>query len=556
MKDSEILIRKNKILSAVRLLSLILFIVFTCSALSPPYSEAEEKDPPNILLVTADDYGVDVSSLYTDLGGENIPTPNIEALAAQGVLFTNAVVAPGCSPTRANILTGRYSLRTGVSWIIGRFSTPTDDPPTQVDTSDPFLLPKLLKTEGYATALIGKWHMTANLSDPSDTTVQDDPLEAGFDFWTGTQIGPGQRGYFNRPKIACDYTDPNHPECSVVGSQVYATTDEVDDAISWIHKQDSPWFLWLSFNAPHAPFQLPPRELVDPAIVDEVLAAAGGEYTPGQRPGEGLLENTRDNRRLVYRAMISAMDTELGRLMHDVDLANTRVIFLGDNCTPNEVVDADAFDPARAKHALYQGGVSVPMIVAGPGIKKRGRTSKALVDAVDIHATVLESAGVRDDALDDIVTDSMSIVPILKRRSKNFSIRKWSFVEHIYPLGFNPGVDPMGINRFFGGEFPRERRAIRNKRFKLIIQTALDLDGSVTGLEGSFICISGEQPSIENPVPCSFADRVTEFELYDLKEDPQELNNLLLKRQLTVKKRKNFDELSERIGSLRDRLIP
>src|SRR5262249_14983720 len=154
----------------------------------------------------------------------------------------------------------------------------------------------------------------------------------------------------------------------------YATTEQVDDAIARIQAMPEPWFLYLAFNAPHQPFHAPPPNL----------------HT------YHLFGNPDDTPDLHFHAAIQAMDTEIGRLLSTLSPAKrerTTIVFLGDNGTPNEAI-TPPFEPGKAKGTLYEGGVHVPLIVQGRGVRAPGRESDVLVNSVDLFPTVLALLGI------------------------------------------------------------------------------------------------------------------------------------------------------------------
>ena len=373
----------------------------------------EEERPPNILLLIADDLGIDAAGCYRV--GQNVAqTPNIQSLCERGVVFRNAWVNPVCSATRATLLTGRYAFRTGV----GR----TAPPGLQ---RDELTLPRALDLYGggtYAHASVGKWH----LLESRNSTNNDHPNEMGWGHFAGLLTGV-LPDYFDFTKVV---------DGQAVRVQQYATTDTVDDAISWLGVQERPWFLWVAFNAPHSPYHEPPPDLYHI---------------------EGLGEDERtiqDNPLPYYKAAIEAMDTEIGRLFAAIgpeEMERTHVIYLGDNGTPGRVIQAP-FEQGKGKGTIYSGGIHVPLVVAGPAVREPGRTQEALVNGVDLFGTILELAGVDVDGAvrSDITIDSVSLVPYLVD-STTVPRREWILSEL-----FNPRAnDPDG-------------KTIRDARFKLI----------------------------------------------------------------------------------------
>ncbi len=350
---------------------------------------------PNILVLVADDLGVDSVGVYAE--GRDIPlTPNIDALAVNGLLFRNAWSNPTCSPTRATLLTGRYGFRTGVGALVG----PTGFQPAL--PQEEWTVPELLDLgtgSAYAHAAIGKWHV-GNDSVGGDLS----PNLAGFSHFSGTMANFfAPYDYFNWPKVV---------DGSPSTSTTYATTDSVDSALQWISTVPEPWFCHVAFNAPHTPLHSPPAGL---HTVDLTVP------TP----------------RLQFKAMVEAMDTEIGRLTASLPagvLDNTMVFFVGDNGTIAQQ-SVDPFLPAHAKGTLYEGGINVPLIVSGPLVSSPGSEVAGLVQATDLASTFLEIAGADSSALPDgAASDSVSLVPYFADPSQA-SLRSHAYAEVFLPNG-------------------------------------------------------------------------------------------------------------------------
>jgi arylsulfatase A-like enzyme len=370
---------------------------------------------PNILLVIADDIGVDSHSLYNTNSKASLPpTPNINSLYTNGVLFRSAYAYPSCSATRAALLTGRYGFRTGWGLAIDVDST------TVLLGNEP-TLPKILSQNpqlGYRDASFGKWHLGFKPTDPN--------LLGGWSHFSGAP-SHSLESFFRWQKIVDGKTST---------STNYATTDNVNDAISWIQQQGTNnWFLWLAFNAPHAPFHKPPDGLHSYTS----LSTSQSEIDRNPRP--------------YFEAATEAMDTELGRLLSTVDRSNTVIIFVGDNGTPQEVVQPP-YTSARAKFTLYEGGTHVPLIISGPVVKNPHRETAHPVHVVDLYATILEFAGAEvPNALPaNVISDSHSLVPFLTSDESTFS-RDWLFTEQFPATNLYP--DQQG-------------RTIRDESLKLI----------------------------------------------------------------------------------------
>ncbi len=303
---------------------------------------------PNIIFILSDDQGKDSSAEYS-LTSDIPSTPILSALANSGVIFENAWVAPTCSPTRAALLTGKHASRTSVL-------QPGDDL-----SSTETVLHSYLKTNAdtseYASAIIGKWHLGGGVTGPNDF---------GVDYFAGIDSGS-----------ISDYFSWNlNINGTTTTSTNYATTELTDLAIDWVDTQTAPWFLWLSYNAPHTPYHLPPTDLHTRSLT-------------------GTTADISANSRDYYLAAIEAMDTEFGRLWNGLDVeeqANTIVIYLGDNGTPGGAVTTTAAQSGR-KGGLLQGGINTPLFVSGAGITRSGEREDALVSHTDIFATVAELAG-------------------------------------------------------------------------------------------------------------------------------------------------------------------
>jgi len=374
-------------------------------------TSAEGRD--NFLVLVADDLGVDGVGVYSrDLyghAGEGAApgaTPTIDGLAAEGVLFRNAYASPTCSPMRAATLTGRLGFRTGVGEVGG-----------ELDLAE-LTLPELLAAT-HRNAAIGKWHLGGNDADH--------PIDSGFAYYAG-RLGGGIGDYFSWSKVT---NSRGGTATTQNGYTVYGTTDAVDEALGQIAAFGAnPWLLWVAFNAPHTPFHVPPSDLITLAVDDDSSNAE------------------------KYDAAVEAMDAEIGRLLAGIPtdvLADTTVIFLGDNGTPRGAVEAP-FDPTRAKGTVYEGGVNVPLIVVSPRIDPadHGTESLAVVQSSDLFATIAEIAGVTSSA-----EDSVSLLPYLEDPALATTLRRpYAYAETFSPNGAGP--------------YTSEERAIRDDRYKVV----------------------------------------------------------------------------------------
>ena len=310
-------------------------------------------DAPNILLVIVDDVGLDPVPLYT-AGASKATMPNLEALALAGVTFANAWSSPVCSPTRATILTGLHGIQTGV--------LSPGDPISLNETSLQSFI-EANSPNNYASAVFGKWHLSNNSNGGADN-----PELMGISHFSGI-LGGGVGNYFSWL-----WTENGEQE----QIDEYVTTKITDFAVEWINQQSSPWFAWVAYNAPHTPFHLPPADM------HSQNGLTGADLNTNPLP--------------YYLAMLETVDHELGRFEEEIppeQWSNTFVIFVGDNGTPNQV-SQDPFDPVGAKGSLYQGGVNVPLVIAGPGIVEASSLKTELVGTVDLFATIAELTGIAE----------------------------------------------------------------------------------------------------------------------------------------------------------------
>ncbi|MCX7887533.1 MAG: sulfatase-like hydrolase/transferase [Verrucomicrobiae bacterium] len=317
---------------------------------------ATSADKPNILFILADDLG------YADVGFhgcKDIPTPNLDALAAAGVRFTQGYVSgPYCSPTRAGLMTGRYQTRFG-----HEFNPPGTQglPLTEITVAD------RLRAAGYVTGLIGKWHLG---SAPSLH-----PQRRGFDEFFGF-LG-GAHSYFDHSGILRG-AEP-------IPDMDYTTDAFAREAVAFIERHKTkPWFLFLSFNAVHTPMH---------ATEDRLAKFA----------------HITDNQRRTYAAMTLAMDEAIGKVWktlttHKLD-ENTFVFFASDNggpTMPGTTRNGARNDPLRgSKRTTLEGGIRVPFFFTWKARIKPGTYDHPVI-ILDAAATALAAAGAKSDNLDGV----------------------------------------------------------------------------------------------------------------------------------------------------------
>ncbi len=333
-------------------------VIFICLGLVPlaaTMSAAAAANPsrPNVLVIVGDDMG------YADVGThgcQDIPTPHLDSLATSGVRCSNGYVSgPYCSPTRAGLLTGRYQTRFGHEFNPGPDGTGL--PLTETTLADRF------KAAGYATGIVGKWHLG---NEP-----KFHPQKRGFEDFFGFLGG------------AHPYTPIEYPPIlrgkKPVDEQEYLTDAFGREAVAWIdNHRDRPFFLYLAFNAVHTPMQANAERI-------QKFASIG------------------DEKRRTYAAMMSAMDDNIGKVLtklRDTGLdKNTLIFFISDNGGPTmrgTTINASSNKPLRgSKRTTLEGGIRVPFFVSWPGHLPAGKVYDKPVIQLDILPTALTAAGVQ-----------------------------------------------------------------------------------------------------------------------------------------------------------------
>lgn len=344
--------------------TLFLFLIFTSSCsneidditANETTEEVQvENKKPNILLIIADDMGLDATPGY-NIGYQKPSMPTLESMMNNGVKFTNVWSNPTCTPTRATLLTGKYGFRTNVVKV--------DDVLSTSETSIQKYINQNLGNE-YSNAVIGKWHLSKDSNHPN---------LIGIDYYAGSLTGTLKD--YNSWSLNINGETSN--------STSYNTTKYTHLAINWVKDQTKPWFLWLAYSAPHEPFHLPSTNL----------------HTQGNLPTDEASISANPLR--YYLAMLEAMDTEFGRLLSSLsseEKANTVIIFIGDNGTPNQV--AQEYNSRRVKGSLYQGGINVPMVISGKNVTRINDTEDALINVTDLYATIANIAGVNVSNIND-----------------------------------------------------------------------------------------------------------------------------------------------------------
>ena len=332
---------------------------------------------PNIVIIVADDLGYGDTGPY---GGKDIPTPNLDALARDGVRFTDAYVSgPYCSPTRAGLLTGKYPQRFGHEYnILGNSIPATAHSEIGLPVSETTIADRL-KAAGYSTALFGKWHLGSG--------SRFHPMERGFEEFFGFLGGAHA---YHSPTV--NEGQPLYEGRTPVAEPAYLTDVLADRAVQYvIRKRGQPYFLYLAFNAVHTPMQATDKYLKRFAHIS-------------------------DQRRRTYAAMLSAMDDGIGKTLAALD-DNTIVFFLSDNGGPIYAggPNGSTNGPLKgSKRTTLEGGIRVPLIIKWKGHLAAGTIYSRPVIQLDVLPTALTAAGIKFDAKP---LDGVNLIPFLAGKS-------------------------------------------------------------------------------------------------------------------------------------------
>ena len=385
----------------------VTFVVALVAAAGAAPAGAQTR--PNILLIVTDDVG------YGDIGSYGAPdvkTPNLDRLAREGTRFSDFYAAPTCSPTRASLISGRYYQRVRIERPLPTAATEQGLRPTGRS------LPALLKSAGYATGLIGKWHLGYK--------PEFSPNAHGFDYFFGFKSGlidywqhtdgNGQHDFYENDQ-------PAHPSG-------YSTDLFADRGVKFIEEHaTSPFFLEVAFNAAHWPFQVPDHPSVAPNNARFV---------------QPVDENT--STRADYVKVLERADQGVGKLLATLAARgldrNTLVVFMNDNGGEWLSRNAPLF---HRKDSVWEGGVRVPAIMRWPGHVPAGKTSPQVGSVMDLTATLLAAGGATVPA--EAKLEGIDLMPILE--GKTAPVERTLFFRNIV-----------------GG---RTQRAVRKGNWKLLV---------------------------------------------------------------------------------------
>ena len=407
---------------------------------------------PNILLIFVDDLG------YGELGCQGnpqIPTPHIDAIAERGIRFTSGYVsAPYCSPSRAGLLTGRYQTRFGHERnFVGKDNL---DPDIGLPTGERTLA-DALRDAGYATGLVGKWHLGG--------TPDYHPQARGFDGFFGFlheghfYVPPAQEGVVSHLREKEPPYDANNPILrgrEEVREDEYLTDALTREALGFIDRhKDEPFFLYLSYNAIHSPMQ---------AKVDDVKRFAHIE----------------DEHRRVFAGMLAALDRGVGAVMdrlRALGLArDTLVFFISDNGGPTAELTSSNAPLRGGKGRLWEGGIRIPFLIQWTGRLPAGVTDDRPVIALDVYPTALAAAGAAPES--GRTMDGVNLLPYLSgdlddpphedlfwRYRDRIALRrgKWKLIRQDGPMRLFDLSRDIGETNDLMDEQPEVARAMRER---------------------------------------------------------------------------------------------
>src|SRR5687768_5513431 len=365
---------------------------------------------PNVILIITDDAG------YGDLGSYGAPdirTPNIDSLARDGVRLTDFYAQPQCTPTRAALISGRYQQRFRLEQALGNVNTPAAEQGLPATGRS---LPQLLKNNGYATGLVGKWHLGYK--------PEFSPNAHGFDYFFGFKSGYIDY-YQHTDGAGMPDLFENATPVQVAG---YSTDLITDRSVTFIQQNaERPVFLEVAYNAAHWPYQVPDKPSV---------AIANGRHL--------MTHDDNTSTRADYVAMMERVDLGVGQILAALTKAglaqNTLVIFTNDNGGEWLARNAPLF---HRKFTLWEGGVRVPMIARWPGRLPAGRVSRQVGITMDLTASIL--AATNTPVPPDARFEGINLLPVLE------------------------GKSPEIERTLFWRVTPRQQRSVRSGDWKLLV---------------------------------------------------------------------------------------
>lgn len=443
---------KQKFLLYTYLLLVLLILVSSCSFTNNDSAVSDKNFPeessPNIVILMADDLG------WNDVGyhGSEIKTPYIDKLAYEGIELNQFYTFYSCTPSRVGLLTGNYPGRYGLS---GKVIVPNrkDGLPSEAKT-----IAEFLAEEGYKNrACIGKWHL-------GHSSTKYHPLNQGFTEFYG-HYG-GQINYFTHTRRGeLDW----HRNYETSYDSGYSTTLIANEATKFISKasedEESPFFLYVAFNAPHTPLQAEKKHLKmygydeNLPLFSKTDPTAYADTMPHIKIGQG------NTKRQTYCAMVTAMDEAIGQIINTLEdkkiAQNTIILFLSDNGGYPES-GADNSPLKGMKGRSYEGGIRVPAVLSWPKKIKKGFKTNKLFTYIDVLPTFLGLINSKKDLT------NIDGVPFEEIMTKVSSLEKEKKAdERVYYIsknGFRKGAWKIAYNELYNIDVdPEEQNNLKNK---------------------------------------------------------------------------------------------
>lgn len=463
-----------------KLILLPFFILAVCNGCF-----AQDVKHPNVILIIADDLG------YGDLGITGNPyvkTPVIDKFAIESIRFYKFYVSPVCALTRSSLMTGRYSLRTGIRDTYNGGAT--------MATSE-ITIAEMLKQANYATGIFGKWH----LGDNYPCRPKDQGFDESLIHLSGgmAQVGDvttffkGDSSYFNPVLWHNNKQESYKGYCSDIFS------DQAIEFININHKK--PFFCYLSFNAPHTPLQVPDSYLQKYKAVDPSVG-----FENNKMPFTKMSEQNKQDARKVY-AMVTNIDDNIGKLLKRLDelkiAENTIVIFMSDNGPQSTRYNAGL---NGLKGSVFQGGVRVPFYIRYPAKFKSNTDIETAACHMDILPTLAQLCKVKTPV--DRIIDGKTLLPLLKNEQVGWTNRSLFFYwTRRYPELYNNIALQKGKYSLIGNTDynanilafklydleidPYQQRNIINEKTTIAVQLKAELDSKFRELIAS--------PNLINP---------------------------------------------------------